>query len=117
MNDETILLKCLEIENPIYVDIETNLDQSMIWMICVYDPKNDHIKQFTAHKKENEMKILQQFIEYVNKEKYSKLYCYSATDFEKRVIEKRFIKHELSINHIPIIEDLCYEIKKIIYLK
>ncbi|MBC7091236.1 MAG: TM0106 family RecB-like putative nuclease [Actinobacteria bacterium] len=114
INKEIILLKKINIENPVFVDIETDLAQSFVWMICVFDPNKDIFKQFTAYKKREEKKILKEFLDFVSAQKYRRLYCYSGTDFEKRVLLNRIMHYKLDKNKFPIFEDLLYTIRNIL---
>lgn len=114
INKKITLLGEVVIENPVFVDIETDHTQSFVWMICVFDPNKNICKQFTAYKKGEEKKILKAFLDFIATQGYRKLYCYSGTDFEKRVLLNRIIDYKLDKNRFPIFEDLLYKIRDIL---
>ncbi len=112
MNEETIILSEIKIENPVIVDIETNLTGTFILMICVLDSQQNLCKQVTANEESDieELKILDEFINF--SANYNKLYCYSGSDFDERIIKKRLKVHKMKEDELPIFEDLCYELRK-----
>jgi len=114
LNDEIILFEHLNIDNPIFVDIETDRTQSFVWMICVFDPIKNICKQFTAYEEREEKKILREFLDFVSKQEYKRLYCYSGTDFEERVLKNRIAEHKLDENKCPVFEDLLYTIRDLL---
>lgn len=114
VNEEVILIKNFTIKRPIFVDIETDHSQSFIWMICVFEPEKNKIKQFTAHTQNDEKKILSEFVRYLSKNKYNILYSYSGTNFEKRVIFDCISNHRIKIPRRPIFKDILYDIRDIL---
>jgi Icc-related predicted phosphoesterase len=112
LNEETILLKKIDINYPVFVDIETNLTGTFILMICVFDAHQNICKQFTAYEESDaeERSLIMNFLSFASK--YKNLYCYSGSDFEKRILMKRIDNHRLDKKQLPIIKDLCYEVRK-----
>jgi len=96
-------------ENTIILDIETNLTSDLVWMIGIYDTEKNKIIQFVAHKPSDEKIILKQFLDYVKSYK-GKIYTFSATKFDERVIKKRMQHHKIKYSILPKFVDLAFDI-------
>jgi len=96
-------------ENTIILDIETNLTSDLVWMIGIYDTEKNKIIQFVAHKPSDEKIILKQFLDYVKSYK-GKIYTFSATKFDERVIKKRMEYHKIKHSSLPIFVDLALDV-------
>ncbi len=111
LNGEAILFNDINLNKPIFVDIETDHTQSHLWMIGIFNPSNKEFKQFTAYEKIEEKKILTEFLNHISKYQDQTLYCYSGTDFDKRVLIDRIKEHHLDESALVNFKDLLYKIR------
>lgn len=112
IEDEVRLLDNFDIEDPIFFDIETNHSQTLVWMICILDLKNNRFKQFVADKPEEEDKMLREFLNFVSSQGYDRMYCYSGTDFDERVVLERVKENGLDGDKLPEVLDIYYQIRR-----
>ena len=96
-------------ENTILLDIETDLMSDLVWMIGLYDTEKNKIIQFVAHKPSDEKIILKQFLDSMKSFK-GKIYTFSATKFDERVIKKRMEYHKIKHSSLPIFVDLALDV-------
>jgi Icc-related predicted phosphoesterase len=96
-------------KNPLFLDIETDLKQELVWMIGIYNTQKNKIIQFVAHKPSEERKMLKQFLEYIKLFK-GKIYIFSATRFDENVIKKRMEYHKIKHSSLPKFVDLAFDI-------
>lgn len=89
-NDLTNILQSNEI---ICYDIETNFENDRIWLIGCYNFQTDEFINF--FEKDDELKCLKQFLEYLEKYDGFKLVSYSNSKFEQRRITERSGHHKL----------------------
>ncbi|HCF29929.1 MAG TPA: hypothetical protein DEV81_22625 [Cyanobacteria bacterium UBA11049] len=81
-------------------------------MICILDVQQNICKQFIAYEENDieEINIINKFLSFAST--YKKLYCYSGSDFETRILIKRLEYYKISRENLPLIKDLCYELRK-----
>jgi len=96
-------------ENTMILDIETNLTSDLVWMIGIYDTEKNKIIQFVAHKPSDEKIILKQFLDCVKSYK-GKIYTFSASKFDERVIKKRMQHHKIKYSLLPKFVDLAIDV-------
>ncbi len=84
--------------NLLFIDIETNLSQSYIWLISIYVEDEKILKQFYARKPNDEKKILKQFIEFCKKYPNHVFCHYSGTYFDERIIKERLNHYEFDLD-------------------
>ncbi|MFW6047606.1 MAG: ribonuclease H-like domain-containing protein, partial [Candidatus Woesearchaeota archaeon] len=100
---KAVLRKKLEMKNPVFIDIETDMFQTHVWMICIYDSKLKKYTQFVSKNKKDEKNMLKSFVDFVKKQKYSALYSYSS--FDERVLKNVLILNKIKINDLPEFKD------------
>ena len=112
LNKENLLLEQIDLKNPVFVDIETNLTGTFVFMICIVDVQQNICKQFIAYEENDieEIKIINKFLSFAST--YKKLYCYSGSDFETRILRKRLEYYKIPRENLPLIKDLCYKLRK-----
>ena len=96
-------------KNALFLDIETDLMSDLVWMIGLYDTEKNKIIQFVAHKPSGEKAILKQFLDYVKSFK-GKIYTFSASKFDERVIKKRMEYHKIKHSSLPKFVDLALDV-------
>jgi Icc-related predicted phosphoesterase len=101
-------MKSIE-KKSIILDIETDLKSDLVWMIGIYDTEKNKVTQFVAHKPSDEKRILKQFAEHIKSFK-GKIYTFSASKFDERVIKKRMKHHKIKYSSLPIFVDLALDV-------
>jgi Icc-related predicted phosphoesterase/uncharacterized protein YprB with RNaseH-like and TPR domain len=87
------LTNILQSDEIICYDIETNIENDRIWLIGCYNFQTDEFIKF--FEKDDELKCLKQFLEYLEKYDGLKLVSYSNCKFEQRRITERSGHHNL----------------------
>lgn len=98
-------------DNAIFLDIETDLAQKLVWLIGVYFVKEDRFVRYFAERPRDEKAMLQRFLkemEGVN----GTIYTYSSTRFDERVLKNRIVKNGLDYSKLPAFLDICPEIRR-----
>jgi len=98
-------------KNALFLDIETDLMSNLVWMIGLYDTEKNKIIQFVAHKPSDEKSILKEFSDYMKSFK-GKIYTFSASKFDERVIKKRMKYHKIKYSSLPKFVDLALDINR-----
>jgi len=80
----------------IYIDIETDLKQSWIWLIGCLDETTGEFRQFVARGPSAERRMLKKFREYAAARPNPRWISYSNCLFEDRVISARLSFHGLA---------------------
>lgn len=113
-NQSLVLKKPSNPNEFIYYDIETDTTQNLVWLIGVYNLKNNEFKQFLAKTPKEEKNILLEFKKYLNENPLMKLCSYSGSRFDRRVIESRLKQLDMDLSPLDnTIEcDLGIEIQK-----
>ena len=108
-----ILLKRMILidENAVFFDIETDLEQKLVWMIGIYFAKSHKLVQLVAHNRSQEKSILKKFMETM-KDFRGKIYTYSGTRFDERVIKNRLDSYKMNYSNLPEFIDLSTFIKR-----
>jgi len=91
-----VLTKLLLPPNCIYCDIETDLPQSIVWLIGIYNPKNSEFRQFFAKNAAGEKRMLKDFCHYMEKNDIQSIISFSGCKFEERVLKNRLRECKLS---------------------
>jgi predicted RecB family nuclease len=97
-------------QNPIYLDIETDLFQRTVWMIGIYISKTNEFLQLIADKPKDEPKIIKQCLGILSDYPNEPVISYSGSRFDERVLRKRFDEEKLKHNHL-IFDDILLDIK------
>lgn len=98
-------------DDPIFLDIETDLTQSLVWLIGVYFAKENKFVKYFAERPRDEKLILRQFLNDMKGVKGT-IYTYSGTRFDERVLKKRIAMNGLDYLDLPRFQDVCGEIRK-----
>lgn len=112
---KTIALKPLielDVENPIFLDIETDLTQSLVWLVGVYFLKKDKFVQYFAERPKDEKAMLTKFLSEMKQSDKGTMYIFSGTYFDERVLKKRMAHHGLDYSGLSPFVDLCIDIRK-----
>jgi Icc-related predicted phosphoesterase/uncharacterized protein YprB with RNaseH-like and TPR domain len=96
----------------LYLDIETNLDQSLVWLVGVYSEKRMTFRSFFARNESEEKKILTDLVEFVASEPEAHIGFYACTGFDRRVLESRLAENGLPIDLCNRMIDLCLPLRK-----
>lgn len=97
-----------------YLDIETDVMQSVVWLVGVYSDRTRQFKSFFANDPKNEeRKILEQLSEFGREQENERdpIYYYSGSNFDKRVLEARFRKYGIEQNLTYRMVDLCLKVR------
>lgn len=97
-------------QNPIYLDIETDLYQRTVWMIGIYISKTNEFIQLVADKPKDEPKIIKHCLEILSGYPNEPVISYSGSRFDERILRKRFGEENLKHNHL-IFDDILLDIK------
>ncbi|MHB8413259.1 MAG: ribonuclease H-like domain-containing protein [Candidatus Acidiferrales bacterium] len=97
IENRPILLRSPELagEREIFLDIETDLCQSYIWMIGVCVGRDGKYHNFFAQSPKEEKTILLNFLKFMEGFSDAKLLTCSGSRFEERVIRNRLTSHGL----------------------
>jgi len=97
-------------ENPVYYDIETSLSCDKVWLIGLLI--DGELYQLYADDWSEEKRILETFIDILQRFPENTLVSYSGTRFDSRVLLNAMKRHK--VNHEPhMVEvDLCTQIRR-----
>ena len=118
-NHKAVQLSALVIpeETLMFVDIETDLAQSYIWLISVFiEGKQDSFRQFYAKTPAGEKRALRGFLSYCKRFRRCAICYYSGSGFDERVIKNQITAHKLDGSALGNWFDLCLAIKRSITL-
>ena len=118
-NHKAVRLSTLIIpEEPLmFVDIETDLAQSYIWLISVFvEGRQDSFRQFYAKTPAEEKSVLCGFLSYCKRFRSCVICYYSGSGFDERVIKNQITAHKLDGSALGNWFDLCPAIKKSVIL-
>lgn len=94
-----------------FLDIETDLRQELVWLIGIYFKKSGKFIQLLAHEPSEEKKILTQFLE-ITKDFKGKMYTFSGTNFDERVLKYRLDKYKMQYHTLAEFVDLARDIQR-----
>lgn len=101
----------------VFVDIETDLAQSYVWLISVLvEGRRGSFRQFFAETPAGEEGILHDFLSYCGRFSGCVLCCYSGTWFDERVIKRRMATHRLDGSGLGDWFDLYLAIERSVVL-
>ena len=118
-NRKAVQLSALAIpEEPLmFVDIETDLAQSYIWLISVFiEGRQDSFRQFYAKTPAGEKRALCGFLSYCKRFRGCAICYYSGSGFDERVIKNQIVAHKLDGSALGNWFDLCLAIRRSIIL-
>ena len=99
-----------------FVDIETDLGQSYVWLISVCGEGGESFRQFYAESPAEEKGILSGFLEHRKKFGGHVLCYYSGAGFDERVIKSRMARLGLEAAETGGWFDLCTAVKRSVAL-
>jgi Icc-related predicted phosphoesterase/uncharacterized protein YprB with RNaseH-like and TPR domain len=73
-----------------YCDIETDLSQSVIWIIGIYNPAKREFRQFAIERPNAERRNLADLVSYLEHNGSPAMISYSGCKFEERTLRNRF---------------------------
>ena len=97
-------------ENAVFLDIETDLTQSLVWLVGIYFKKTGEFSQFIAHSSRQELKILRQLLTRLNGHSGT-IYTFSGTRFDERVLKNRMDEYRMDYSDLPEFEDVYHSIR------
>ena len=104
-------------ETLMFVDIETDLAQSYIWLISVFiEGKQGSFRQFYAKTPAGEKRALRGFLSYCKRFRRCAICYYSGSGFDERVIKNQITTHKLDGSALGNWFDLCLAIKRSVTL-
>lgn len=98
-------------ENSTFLDIETDLQQKLVWLIGVYFKKTGEFVQFVAHTPSEERTILKGFLDKM-KDFRGKIYTFSGTKFDERVLKNRLDHYRMNYGDLAEFIDLMRYIQR-----
>lgn len=108
VENKPILVRVPELPSgpEVFLDIETDLDQSYIWLVGLCVGREGRYIGFFAETPKNEKKILVQFLNFMGRHPTPNLLSCSGSQFEERVIRNRLSYHGLDTSICDRIVDL-----------
>ena len=94
-----------------FLDIETDLVQKLVWLIGIYFTKTDELVQLVAHNPSQEKSILKKFLHSM-KGFRGKIYTFSGTKFDERVIKNRLDHYKMGYSNLPEFIDLARHVQR-----
>ena len=98
----------------LYLDIETNLDQSLVWLVGIYSESRSEFKSFFAEDENEEKKVLSDLVKFASSEPQAAVGFYACTGFDRRVLESRLTANGLPTDLCGRMVDLCLPLRKAI---
>ncbi len=96
---------------PVYLDIETDLSQKVVWMIGIFISATNEFIQLVANKPKDEPKIIRECLTILSENQNEHIITYSGSRFDERILRKRFEEEGLEHHHLNF-EDILLDIKK-----
>ncbi|MCL4519773.1 MAG: TM0106 family RecB-like putative nuclease, partial [Thaumarchaeota archaeon] len=98
-------------ENAVFVDIETDLTQSLVWLIGIYFKKTGEFLQlFADNSRPSELKY-EMFLDRLNGHP-GRIYTFSGTRFDERGLKNRLTAHRLDYSSLPEFADVYHDIHR-----
>jgi Icc-related predicted phosphoesterase len=100
----------------IYLDIETDLTQTLVWLVGVHSDARNASACFFANSPDEEKEILLSLLGFVGKEPDATICSFSGSNFERRVLQKRLQAYQLPTDLGDRIVDLCPLVRRSVAL-
>lgn len=97
-------------ENAVFLDIETDLSQSLVWLVGIYFKKTGEFLQFVADNPKQERKILREFLSRLAGN-LGTIYTFSGTGFDERVLKSRMDLYNMNYSDLPEFADVYHNIQ------
>jgi len=98
-------------DDAVFLDIETDLVQKLVWLIGIYFTKTDELVQLVAHNPSQEKSILKKFLHSM-KGFRGKIYTFSGSKFDEYVIKKRLDHYKMGYSNLPEFIDLAIYMRR-----
>ncbi len=89
----------------IYLDIETDLTRSLVWLVGIYSRERDELTQIVARTPAEERSLLEEFVNKMSGFD-GRVFTFSGTSFDQRVLLERLDVHNLRLCSHPEFVDL-----------
>lgn len=99
-----------------FIDIETDLAQSYVWLISVCAEGCKRPAQFYAESPDQEKSALEGFLGHLEKSGDCALCYWSGAGFDERVVKQRMASYRLGESALATWFDLCAAVKKSVVL-
>lgn len=108
VENQLILLRLPELPSgpEVFLDIETDLSQSYIWLVGLCIGRDGRYRSFFAQEPNDEKKILVEFLNLIGCYATANLFSCSGSRFEERVLRSRLSYHRLDTSVCTRIVDL-----------
>jgi uncharacterized protein YprB with RNaseH-like and TPR domain/calcineurin-like phosphoesterase family protein len=93
-----------------YLDIETDLSQTFIWLVGLHLEDENRTVAFYAETPQEEKRILSDMLQFIQTMPELNILSYSGTRFEERVLARRLTTHKLSSNFAYSVTDTYFDI-------
>ncbi len=103
-------------ENPLCLDIETDLGGNRIWMIGIYSYKLNVFEQLVAYTPRQESTVISKFQKILVKIKPSEIIIFSGSKFDERVLINRLKHYRLALPDNVSFFDVLIELRNAIAL-
>lgn len=80
---------------PYFLDIETNLESTLVWCVGIFDPLEAKFSQFFLEPEAEESSILEGFIKLISQRPSSKILSFSGSAFDSRILRKQLKANNL----------------------
>ena len=112
LKQDAIVFKTLEIplKNRAYIDIETDPNNSFIWLAAVHVEDEARTYSYFADTPADEKEILTELFQFLTGRPELQLLSYSNCAFEQRLLPQRFTAHGLPNGAVDHIRDIYCEI-------
>jgi uncharacterized protein YprB with RNaseH-like and TPR domain/Icc-related predicted phosphoesterase len=97
-------------ENTVFLDIETDLSQSLVWLIGIYFKKTGVFSQFVADNPKQERRILREFLARLTGHEGT-VYTFSGKGFDERVLKSRMEEYKMDHSGLPEFVDVYHDIQ------
>ena len=117
-HNSTVFIKPLsEIgENPLIMDIETDLGGNFIWMIGIYAYEANAFKQLIVYTPRQEPGILAKCCKILTRSKSKKILIFSGSRFDERILRKRLDHHRMVLSANITFADILIDLRHAIAL-
>lgn len=96
----------------VFLDIETDLRQTYIWLIGLSVGRIGEYRSFFAQSPEKEHLILAEFLTFMEAYPRARIVTCSGSRFEERIIRKRLAAHELPDGVCDVMDDIHQKISR-----
>jgi len=100
---------------PYFLDIETNMEGTLVWCIGIFDPMEAKLSQFFLEPEADEPSTLRDGLQLLSQRPSSRILSFSGSAFESRILQQRLEAHNFSTDISRRILDvhpkICWKLK------